>query len=243
MRKIIYLFFLAIIGGNNFISNAQDLNSCNCDTLLTKITEPKLIGDLFQQQQIGVGSQYYIGDWLKGDVLLDNNYVVKNKNLRYNAFFDRLIWLTPESFQQVKLDPGLVQGFSLTTKLGSTISFKKIKIKDEVRITSDSVFIYAQVLLESNVSLFAHRKIEITGNEIAQGGTHFLDVYTLKNIYYFKFSNGKTIGFKRFRKHDIIKMFPDKKEIIKGKLKEAGQHRFNTEADLVNVTRVLSDIL
>jgi hypothetical protein len=54
--------------------------------------------------------------------------------------------------------------------------------------------------------------------------------------------NGKTIGFRRYKKRDIIMLFPDKKQKIIAKLRELKLRHFRTEADLINITKALNGL-
>lgn len=215
---------------------------CNCDSLYLDNIEPRLIGDAYFYGKIGKGSLYFTDDWLSGDVVLSSNVVVKNKKLRYNGFIDRLIWLVPDVYQQVKLDKESVGAFTLYDKqLEVKHEFRKICIKE--LLIADSTKVYAKLLYKNKVSLYAYYKVELAGTEMESGNSHFVDVYAKKTVYYFMFDNGQTLGFKRFKKRDIINLFPGKKEQILKNFRKYGQRRFKTEADLIKITEVLNGVL
>jgi hypothetical protein len=90
--------------------------------------------------------------------------------------------------------------------------------------------------------LFVYRKIVFTGYDVTSTD-YYRDIYQLSTLYLFKLENGKTIGFRRYKKRDVIMLFPDKKEMIIAKLRELKQHHFRTEADLINITRALNEVL
>jgi len=179
---------------------------------------------------------------MNGEVYLGNNHTVKTKNLRYNGYFDQLVYLNSGNSQQIKIDKEQVERFCLYNSVNS-YCFKKIKIRKELSLTPDTITVYAQVLFESKISLYAHRNVEITGTVIDSKCNCYKDVYTNKYMYYFKTQNGKTIGFKRFKKKDIIKLFPDKKELILNKFRSTKQRRFRNESDLVNIATALNEII
>jgi hypothetical protein len=239
MCNLKYIFFL-IAFWPVIIMQGQETYSC--DAMLDSLIEPKLTGDLFQPPNPGSleGSQFFIEDWLNGDVYLTNKNIVRNKVLKYNGFLDRLICLTPVNYQQVNLDKDQIEGFCLNDKSGVTYCFKKIPIKDD--LSPDSLSVFAEVLSQSRISLFAYRKVINKGYEVTSNG-HYSDIYKAQPLYLFGFENGKTIGFKRCNKHDVMMLFPDKKEVIMAKLKELKLPHFLTEADLIQVTKVLNEIL
>jgi hypothetical protein len=232
--------FLAIVFLPVMIVQGQETTSC--DAVLDQLNESKLIGDYYQAPlpMSSVGSQFLIDDWLNGDIYLSNKSIVRNKTIKYNAYHDRLIWHTPIGHQQVKLDKDYIEGFCLKGKSGETRCFKKIPVKYDLAF--DSVTVFGEELYQNRISLFAYRKVVISGYEVALTD-YYRDVYELSTLYLFKLENGKTIGFKRYKKKDIITLFPDKKEMIIAKLKELKQHRFRTEADLINITKVLNEVL
>lgn len=232
--------FLSIVFLPGIIVQGQEITSC--DAVLDPLNEPKLIGDFYQPPlpMSTVGSQFLFDDWQNGDVYLSNKNIVRNKDLKFNAYLDRLIWLTPINHQQVKLDKDYIEGFCLKSKSGEPRCFKKIPVKYDLAI--DSVSVFGEVLYQNRISLFAYRKVVIVGYEVALTD-YYRDIYELSTLYLFKLENGKTIGFRRYKKRDIITLFPDKKEMIIAKLRELKQHRFRTEADLINITKALNEIL
>jgi hypothetical protein len=240
MCNLKYAFFCLVLWPV-ILLRGQEINYCECNSMLDSLIEPKLFGDLYQPQKNGVGSQYYIKEWLNGDIYLTNGNIIKNNNLRYNGFLDRLMWITPISYQQVKLDKEQIKGFCLNDKYGTKYNYEKILIKDE--FSPDSFPVYGEVLYKNRISLVAYRKVALAGYNVVPGGSYYEDVYKLSNSYLFKLENGKTLGFKRFRKRDISKLFPDKTELIVNKFRELKQRQFRTEADLIRVTKALNDFL
>lgn len=229
------MVFLPVI----FVS-AQE--TFTCETVLDSLIEPKLIGDVYQSPLLvtSVGSQFFKDDWLHGDIYLSNNNIVKNKVLKYNAFLDMLILNSPFGYQQVKLDKGQIEGFCLHGRLGETYCFKKIPVRYD--LTSDSVDVFGEVLYENNISLYAYRKVVTDGYDESISA-YYRKVYKLKTHYFLRMENGKTLGCGRHKKHDIVALFPEKKEMIIAKFREIKQLRFRTEADLINITRILNEVL
>ncbi len=212
------------------------------DAVLDSLTEPKLFGDLYKSPlpKSSVGSQFFIDDWLYGDIYLSNNNIVKNKVLKYNAYLDMLIWNPLIDYQEVKLDKDQIEAFSLHGQSGESYYFQKIPVKPD--LASDSVVVFGEVLYLNRISLFAYRKVVVADHEVGVTD-YYRDVYKVNTLYIFRLENGKTLGFRRHKKRDILTLFPGKKEMIIAKLRELKQHRFRTEADLINITKVLNEVL
>ena len=234
-RRLIILLIVSLSG---FYSFGQESNPCVCDSLDPEITEPKLIGDLFVNQVTGTVSQYFIDEWLYGTVFLTNHLVVQNKLLKYNGFLDRVIWIT-DNYQQVKLDKESVDGFCLNEKYThKSYCFQKIRIREE--LSSDSTLVYAQLLYKGNLSLYAYRKVIHAGTTESQDRHYIIDEFEKKDVYYFKFADNQTAGFKKINKKNILKVFPGKKEEIINLFRSARQRQFKTQEDLIEVAALLN---
>jgi hypothetical protein len=239
VQKIIICFIACIA---SFHLKGQEASYFNCDSLYNEIAEPKLTGDLLIYPRIGKGSQYFIEDWLNGTVLLSTNITVKNKQLRYNGLIDRIVW-QEKNFQQVKLDKELVVAFWLNDEVsGKSYYFQKIKIKED--FAPDSSDVYAQVLCSDKLTLFAYRKVVVSGSEPdrMRGGGHFIDVLEKRTVYYFKLANKTSIGFSHINRRIILKIFPDKRAQVINLLKISKQHSYRTEYDLINITQILNKL-
>ena len=69
-----------------------------------KIFQAQLSGEVYSPPVLFSGSPWYIDDWTRGIVILENGEMVSNVKLRYNGYLDELFWLTPEAFDQVLLE-------------------------------------------------------------------------------------------------------------------------------------------
>lgn len=233
-RKLIIILFACVA---TICSNGQKVAFCDCDSLYSKMAEPRLTGDLFVDKIKSPVSPYFIDDWLDGTILLSNSVTVKSKNLRYNGYIDRLIWLTKD-FKQVKLDKEMVDGFSLQDiKTGETYHFRKIKIMEQFAL--DSAIVYAQVLYENHMSLFAYRKMALNNPGVTQSTQNIFDLFEKEPAYYFKFHDDKLAEVRHIKKRNITKLFPGKEEQVKNLLSAAKQHRVKTEEDLIKIAKLL----
>ena len=240
MRNLKYVFVLIACWPVVFIKGQSGI-ACTCDAILDSLMEPNLSGDLYQQVDIGIGSQYFTEEWLKGEVHLANKTTVGEKYLKFNQYLDRLLWLIPSGNQQVLLDKEQIEGFCLNSKPGYKQCFQKIPIK--VDMMPDSQLVFGEILHQNKISLFAYRKVILTGYEAVTAGSYCKNIYTVNTTYFLKLENGRTIGFKKHRKRNIINLFPDKKELIVTRFKELKQRHFRTETDLLNIAKVLNEVI
>ncbi len=240
MRILLYILITAAIFPAE-VMYAQESKSCLCNATLDSIMEPVLTGDLYQTWDKGIGSQYYTDEWLLGDVYLTNKTVVKDKYLRFNQYYNKLMWLTPINHQQVMLDKEQMEGFCLKPTSGLRFCFQKIPVKPD--LSPDSLLVFGQILYKDSISLFIHRKVERSGYEVMNSSSSFKNVYNVNVTYYFMMENGRTIGFKKCRKRHILELFPDHRGLILAKLKELKQRHFRSVTDLQNITQVLNEVL
>ncbi len=235
-----HLFVLMILFSTSLV-RGQVGESEIYNAILDSIMQPNLTGDLFVTTDKGIGSQYFIEDWLAGDIYLSNKTIVKNQHLKFNQYYNKLLWLTPTSHQQVMLDKEQVKGFCLNTKYGQQYCFWKIPVKPDLYL--DTIMVYAEVLYQDSISLFIHRKIERNGYQVLNSGAYSKDVYRINTTYYFRMENGKTIGFKKYRKLTIAGFFPDRKKLILAKLRELKQSNLRNESEIQLITRALNEVL
>lgn len=240
MHSIKYLLILHLFLSLSFVQG-QGIESKTCDAILDSIMQPNLTGDLYTTTVKGIGSQYFIDQWLLGDVYLSNNIVVKNRYLRFNQYYNKLMWLTSTNHQQVMLDKEPVEGFCLNTNFGQSICFWKIPVKPD--LSFDTIQVYAEVLYDDSISLFVYKRIERSGYEVIKSGAYSKDIYRINTTYYLMMEDGKTIGFKKYRKRFVAALFPDKKKEILAKMKEMRQISSHNESDIQLITKALNEVL
>jgi hypothetical protein len=237
--KHISIFILTVLLLNSIA--AQDNKPCGCNDELS--FEPKLVGHVFILPQ-GLNSKTFISELpFASDVYLVQNEKVTNVNLTYNGYLDELIWQEPNKLKMVQLDKELITGFRVYKFNSDTnVLFEQIHIK-KIFLT-DSAHVFAQLLLQNKVSLFAYHTIYISEVEklTYKEKIFYKNIFKPKTIYFFKLSNNKTIGFEKFRKKHLYALFPDKKEAMSQKFKEFKQRRFRTEDDLVQITKILNQL-
>jgi hypothetical protein len=220
---------------------AQKTASCQCDSLLGKIMEPRLTGDLYIKPIPSSVSQFFMDDWVIGAVYLSNDQTITNVYLKYNGYIDHPIWMT-DDFVQIRLDKGPICSFCLADRYipGKSYCFDKIKIPKE--LTSDSTMVFAQVLYKNLLSLVVQRKVVLTGVEERKMDRFIIDSYEKRNIYFFRPGEQITQGFRKINKKNVLKAFPERKEDIEKLFRSEKPNRVRTEEDLIRFAARLNDM-
>jgi hypothetical protein len=220
---------------------AQTPAFCQCDSLLEKIMEPRLTGDLYIKPVPSSISQFFMDDWVIGTIYLSNDRTITNVYLKYNGYIDRPIWMT-DDFVQIRLDKEPIRSFCLTDRYvpGISYCFEKIKIPKE--LSSDSTKVFAQVLYKNLLSLLVERKVVLTGVEERKLDRFIIDSYEKRNIYFFRLGEQITEGFRKINKKNVLKTFPERKEDIEKLFRSEKPNRVRTEEDLIRFAARLNDM-
>jgi len=195
---------------------------------------PQLSGEVFNFQLIARGSQYHYADWLRGDVLLYSGQVSTNHQLRYNGYRDAVVWLHPESMQEIRLDIRLVQGFTLYGPRQDTMVYERIR-------TSDGHF-FAERLHKGKHNLFVYRKVEQTGEVIERAGNalHARAILEARPAYYLIDRQGNDHRLRRINRRSLLGAFPEQRRELRQLLRS---HRasIGNEAQLVRAVSLIDD--
>lgn len=153
MRFILFLGFSVICSAKIF---CQDYCDCSNKEMIRSFEE-KLAGTIIEQPLDS--RQFYFPEWIKGTVMLISGKKVKDELLKYNGYLNKFVGLNTKTDQQVLLnDEEIREVHLMKDNSGSAKYFKKIKIKPQY--STDSVYIYLEVLEEGITSLYAWRKID-----------------------------------------------------------------------------------
>jgi len=171
MKNLILLTTLVITLGVKLFSQ-----NCSCIDNELHITdfEKKLSGKIFISKLRSLKIQYFY-KWAEGDIIMSDGYVIKDKLIRYNQFYDELIWLRKKDYKTAIVDKETVSEFIIYDKEKKPYAhFKKVRIKNWYEIDSTDVFF--QILTEGNVSLYTfHRTILIPNtNKLYEKNEYYL---------------------------------------------------------------------
>jgi len=242
MARIIFFSILWVTFSLSL--KAQDGKPCFCDNENKDAFEPDLTGEIYYPQAGLLGNEFFNANYSSGDVVLTSGDTIANKALRYNGRIDGLLFLPKNSSHEILLDHRFIKAFSLNIQPDHPAAiFRKIKITKE--LSADSSDVFGQLLFQDKLSLYAYRRSIHTENVIMNAGDTRVsrERYDFSTVYYFQLSNHRTIGFKKFRKRELYKLFPENKELMKRLFKEKHQRRFRNEDDLVRIAGILNEVV
>jgi hypothetical protein len=206
--------------------------------LYSQISAPKLTGEVYIQEIKSSVSPCFINYWCPGKVFLENGGEVQCKNLKYDSYLDRLIWLN-DNLLQVKLDKETIKGFCLDDKVTGRHTFIKISPSNR---SSSNQFIFSEELFVNKLGLFAFRKAELIRTDELRKRQNVFEEFEKQTVYYFQLPDQKQLTFSHIRKKSILDLFPDKRSEIQKALTAHGIHRIVTEADLIRVAALIDSL-
>lgn len=180
-----------------------------------------------------VGSQYYY-DWDYANVKMYTGEIAYNKRLRYNGLLNEMIWMMPEDNIQVKLDKSRIKEVYL---LNYHVLFRNMPIASEnnyLKSDNDSS-IFAEVLLENKISMYAYRHVVSFSSEIhhSTNNEYVFDHITNGLVYYIKLPDQQSyIKIYKIKKKTLINLFPTRKSEVRKLLRE-NNVSISSEADFV----------
>jgi hypothetical protein len=192
-----------------------------------------------------IGNQHYPSeDWIRGNVMLINDIVVKNKLLRYNGYLDDLFWLSEGDYQQVQLDKKLIREFELYLPGSkSPAKFRRIQVRAPLYIGKNEIF--GELLHEGEqLSLYAHRRVigttrgdYVVGNKL-YGGM----LVKPSHLYLFVLRDGSTRIIRRLRRRSVLDLFPENRNEIRSIIRE-NKIWIRTGKDLTETAKLIDDYL
>lgn len=207
-------------------------------------TEEGLTGELFVPEKLMDSITYINQEWLVGDISLLNGAIIRNKMIKYNGLLNELLWLEPKSKKTIKLDKDPIQSFHYLNFLGDTgVYFSMITVKED--FMADSGKIFAEEIYSGKLSLFIFHTYVVERKEryTFNGVPYQRDIYAEEPVYYFRFENNKTVGFKDLSRKRLYAYLPDQKDRIKKYLKEHPPGNTWDHSELTQFTQFLETLI
>ncbi|MBW6498804.1 MAG: hypothetical protein K0B09_10470 [Bacteroidales bacterium] len=188
------------------------------------------------------GSPYFLEDWTRGEVLLNNGRRASGVLLRYDGHADRLLWrVESEANKQVEIDKYLVKGFMLSAP-DTSYHFSLFDVSSLFGFVDKRVFM--QVLQQGSVSLLAFRGVRLTSRlgylTDHQGRARQALTLVSEPKYYLQFPDG-TIKRINLRRRSFIQaieeQLPGSWELLRGQ-----NPRFRTEAQMAHTVYMLNNL-
>ncbi len=236
-RKLILAVSICLISAQLY---AQERIRCDCDSLYSSISAPKLTGEPYVQGINSSGSPFFINYWSPGTIFLNSGISLKCQNLKFDGYLDRLIWLNASN-HLVKLDKETVDGFCLNDQLTRIQHiFRKIAINKENVAAGE---VYAEELYAGKLKLYAVRRVNLNHTDELSKRQNVFEDFEKQSVYYFIIPDQKPLEFSRINKKIVLELFPGSKTVIQDILSAHAIHRISTEADLINVAALIDTIV
>jgi len=202
------------------------------------VFEPKLSGRPYVHTSNILGSQFYFDNWYKGDIKFENGIILKNKDLNYNGYVNKFIWVNNNNLPVV-LDDYFVAEVHIN-KGQEILSFYRIPYKNEQN--KDTIQVFAQLLSFNKVKLYAYRQvIKDRSVEVSnKNGTYQKTLVIYNPVYIFIFPDGRSISTNRLSSRKLISLFPENERKDIKLLLRTNNMDIRNEKDLIQFNEILS---
>ncbi|MBW6478182.1 MAG: hypothetical protein K0B37_02070 [Bacteroidales bacterium] len=203
--------------------------------------EPRVSGELIYHIESTVGNQYFLNNWVIGEIILASDEKIYCNNLNYNGYVDELIWVHPEFFQHIIIDRYNVKEFTLEDK-NASYRFTNLGLMEEEDL-KDFNF-YAQILYKGNFKLYAHRKVSRVGSDnIVQNKKNVRRTRVNPTpVYYLQMPGSEMLSFRKLNRRELMLAFPDHRREIRQALRSNRIQLFD-ENTFVRAMPLLENIL
>lgn len=230
------LIMLILLGPLLFVSGQGD--QCNCRVDQHQIFEAVLTGQAFQMKKTS-GNQLFRDGSFRGDIILVTGDTVRDKQIGYNSYEDELIWTMPVTSRMIKVDKEQVEKFILNnTDDEDPVAFGHLQ---GTTAGDRKIDLFAQVLLEDSISLYATHTIQFVEKiEHNDGSVITLvdKIEPISPVYYIRLPD-KYLEVKHLRKKYLYIALPDYKDAIKALL--IRQHQpLRKERDLIRIVQLFN---
>lgn len=208
---------------------------------LTLGYEARLAGKIYDFALDAEGDYYLAEGWAMGDVLLLSGDKVSGERVKYNAYLDELIWLSPRNQQAVQIDKRLVKEFSMILPgEDHPRVFRRLFLRDGQALHEDGQ--YAELLHDGDVSLFVYRRVLQSGERVktVEGRLRAIPQLEADPVYYILMPDGQLKELSRLSRRSLQGMFPDHQQEIRSLLRSE-QRMIRSEADLIRAMFLIEE--
>ena len=226
MKKLIISIILVLLTTAGLLS--QEFY-CNCieDISLTKDFQKNLSGRFYVSRMMNYGLQFYY-KWATGDIITNDGQIIRNKFIRYNRYYDELMWLRKSDYKTAIIDRETIDEFIIYAEDNSPYAhFRKTRIKKWYE--SDSTDVFLEVLTEGHISLYVYRTLTVIRTKI--------EIYD-KDIYYLMMNNNyQRIDASRL---GLMRALPQNKVQLKQIIRK-NKLKIKIESQLIKAIELLNE--
>jgi hypothetical protein len=206
-------------------------------------SSPTLSGEIIQPSTGLKGSQFFINEWVKGDIFFHDGTRVTDKKLRYNGYTEEVLWLHEGSNQVVLIDRNLIEKFSLYLPDNpEPLVFEKMPLKSAFQQGTGDVF--AHSLYKDTISLFAIRQVVKKRDVIEKRGNArglFTEIEP-KHIYFLILPCERVAIIGKSRRKSFYRAFPQFRDEIRSAF-TGTRNRIRDENEMVEAVRLINEII
>jgi hypothetical protein len=227
-----HIIFALLINLTCIINHAQEKNClCNYYPVDESVLEEKITGIALSDENIKLPAGETYCQWSRGNIILNNGEVIKDRNIRYDGFADQLVVSVIDKNVKLAVEKNTIQGFDIKMfNSDRMLHYKRVNVKDFYSANYHTALL--QVLVAGKTSLYAYRNLQYVGQ-----------TYELQdNFSYFIIKeDGTMYHFRNFSRRYIARLFPDKKVILKSQLRK--QHnRVRDEDHLIKAIEMANSL-
>lgn len=201
-----------------------------------------LSGEIIQPSTGLKGSQFYINDWLDGEIFFNDGSRVTVEKLRYNGYADEVLWLHEGSKQVVLINRNLIEKFTLYLPGNpEPLVFERMPLKSALYQRTGDVF--AHSLLKGTISLFAIRQIVKKRDVIEKRGNArglFTEIEP-QHIYFIILPCGRVAIIDKSPRKSLYRAFPEFREELRSAFTDS-RNRLRNENEMIEAIRIINDI-
>lgn len=229
MKKFTITIFILALFATNFVFSQDTQDDLNRPQFMEYITQAGIftfyIPDAEKQKSDFNGSPYLYDDFSPGYILVDDSILINNIELRYNVFAEQMQMKYQNKVSSIAV-PDRVNKVVLNNEI---FNYLKFFLKDKIQKG------YFCKLTKGKLTLLKKYKCELIGssyNKALDAGNKN-STFSIKKYYYILDSK-KNISEVKLRKKKILKLFSDKKDIVK-KYADDNNLSFRKEKDLIKI--------
>lgn len=184
---------------------------------------PRLSGEIIEEVRVTMGSPFLFDHWSPGNVTLRHGEQIVQQMLMYNGYTDDLYWFHPHTHQTIRVDKGLIMGFTLKDPATARVLvFENTALTGSGQRQPEQGF--TQLLYAGSIRLMIRHRVRKTGSilERTPQGRTLRDQLTYSPEYMVVDGSGIAHPVKRFNRKTMMEIFPghtdEVRQVYRGRL-------------------------
>jgi hypothetical protein len=199
------------------------------ENTLTADHLPRLSGEMIYFSESTKGSQYFLNNWVVGEITLASGEKIYCNNLNYNGYIDELIWVHPDYFRHVVIDRNNVKEFTLENN-NSKFRFANLGLKEAT--DPEDLNFYAEILYSGNFNLYAQRKVSRVGSDffIHQKQRISRPKVEPTPVFYIDIPGYQMVTVSKLNRRNLLLAFPAYRQELRQELRNNNINLYDEDA-------------